>query len=74
MSARVVHTERGSGPPLLLIHGVMITGEMRCPTLVLAGAVDTAVPMYHARQLHEGIAGSWPLVIEDGDHADLGAA
>ena len=24
----VSFTERGSGPPLLLIHGVMITGEM----------------------------------------------
>ncbi len=26
-------TEHGSGPPLLLIHGVMITGEMFAPVL-----------------------------------------
>lgn len=26
-------TERGSGPPLLLVHGVMITGEMFQPVL-----------------------------------------
>jgi len=26
-------TERGSGPPLLLVHGVMITGEMFEPVI-----------------------------------------
>jgi len=44
-------------------------GEIRCPTLVLAGAADAAVPMHHARQLHEGIARSRLVVIEGGDHA-----
>jgi pimeloyl-ACP methyl ester carboxylesterase len=44
-------------------------GAIRCPTLVLAGGVDTAVPMHHARQLHEGIPGSRLVVLEDGDHA-----
>jgi pimeloyl-ACP methyl ester carboxylesterase len=44
-------------------------GEIRCPTLVLAGGSDTAVPMHHARQLHEGIPGSRLVVLEDGDHA-----
>ena len=42
---------------------------IRCPTLVLAGAVDTAVPMHHPRQLHDGIPGSRLVVIEGGDHA-----
>lgn len=26
-------TERGSGPPLVLVHGVMVTGEMFEPVL-----------------------------------------
>ena len=26
-------TERGSGPPLLLVHGLMITGEMFDPVI-----------------------------------------
>ena len=45
-------------------------GEIRCPTLVLAGAADTAVPMHHARQLHEGIAHSRLVAIDGADHAD----
>ena len=44
-------------------------GEIACPTLVLAGASDTAVPMHHARQLHEGIAHSRLVVIDGADHA-----
>jgi len=30
-------------------------GEIHSPTLALAGSKDTAVPMHHARMLHEGI-------------------
>ncbi len=44
-------------------------GGIRCPTLVLAGGVDTAVPMHHAKQLHDGIPGSRLVVLENGDHA-----
>ena len=44
-------------------------GEIRCPTLVLAGAVDRAVPMHHARQLQHGIPGARLLVLDQGDHA-----
>jgi 3-oxoadipate enol-lactonase len=29
--------------------------EIRCPTLVVAGSKDTAVPIHHARMLNEGI-------------------
>ena len=43
--------------------------EIGCPTLVVAGSNDQAVPIYHAKMLHDGIAGSH-LVINDGtDHA-----
>jgi 3-oxoadipate enol-lactonase len=86
----VAWTERGAGPPLLLIHRLIgrqdaawrasmafdsrpRLGEIRCPTLVLAGVADTAVPMHHARQLHEGIAGSELIVLDDGDHAVIWA-
>jgi pimeloyl-ACP methyl ester carboxylesterase len=43
--------------------------EIKCPTLIIAGAKDDAVPMHHAKMLNEGIAGSKLLVIEDADHA-----
>jgi hypothetical protein len=29
----IYFTERGSGPPLLLVHGLMITGEMFEPVI-----------------------------------------
>jgi 3-oxoadipate enol-lactonase len=38
-------------------------GEVRCPTLILAGAKDTAVPMHHAR-----IAGSRLAVVDGAGH------
>jgi pimeloyl-ACP methyl ester carboxylesterase len=43
--------------------------EIRCPTLVVAGSKDTAVPLHHARMLHDGIAGSRLTVIDGADHA-----
>jgi 3-oxoadipate enol-lactonase len=43
--------------------------EIRCPTLVIAGGQDEAVPMHHARQLHAGIAGSRLAVVDGADHA-----
>jgi len=48
-------------------------GEIRCPTLVLAGVDDSAVPMHHARQLHDGIAASQLVVLDGGDHAMIWA-
>lgn len=71
-------TERGSGPPLLLVHGVIQDGklmvsawrgamafdsrgrltEIGCPTLVVAASNDQAVPIHHAKMLHDGITGS----------------
>jgi 3-oxoadipate enol-lactonase len=44
-------------------------GEIRCPTLVVGGSVDDAVPLHHARMLHDGIAESELVVIEGADHA-----
>jgi 3-oxoadipate enol-lactonase len=43
--------------------------EIRCPTLVVAGANDQAVPIHHAKTLHEGIAGSRLVVVDGADHA-----
>jgi 3-oxoadipate enol-lactonase len=43
-------------------------GEIRCPTLVLAGSKDTAVPIHHARMLHQGIRGSELVVVDGASH------
>ena len=43
--------------------------EIKCPTLIVAGAKDDAVPMHHAKMLNNGIADSKLVVIEDADHA-----
>jgi 3-oxoadipate enol-lactonase len=43
--------------------------EIACPTLVIAGAIDRAVPMHHARLLHAGIAGSQLVVIAGAGHS-----
>ena len=43
--------------------------EINCPTLIIAGANDNAVPMHHPAMLHEGIKGSQLVVIEQADHA-----
>jgi pimeloyl-ACP methyl ester carboxylesterase len=42
--------------------------EIVCPTLVVAGSIDRAVPMHHARMLHDGIGGSKLVVIEGAGH------
>jgi 3-oxoadipate enol-lactonase len=43
-------------------------GQIRCPTLVLAGSKDIGVPMHHAKMLHDGIAGSDLAVIDGAGH------
>lgn len=43
-------------------------GEINCPTLVVAGAEDEAVPIHHARMLHDGIAGSQLIIVDGADH------
>ncbi len=42
--------------------------EIRCPTLIIAGAKDEAVPMHHAHMLHDGIHGSQLVVVDGADH------
>lgn len=42
--------------------------SIRCPTLVVAGARDTAVPMHHAKMLYEGIPGARLVVVEGAGH------
>ena len=43
--------------------------EIRCPTLVVAASNDQAVPIHHAKMLHEGIPGSQLVIIDGADHA-----
>ncbi len=43
--------------------------EIACPTLVIAASDDRAVPIHHAKMLHDGIADSQLVVIDDADHA-----
>jgi pimeloyl-ACP methyl ester carboxylesterase len=42
--------------------------EIACPTLVVAGSNDQAVPMHHARMLHDSIRGSKVVVIPGAGH------
>ena len=42
--------------------------EIACPTLVVAGSDDQAVPMHHAQMLHDGIRGSKLVVIAGARH------
>jgi len=44
-------------------------GEIGCPTLIVAGSNDQAVPIHHAKMLHAGITGSQLVVIDGADHA-----
>ncbi len=42
--------------------------EIKCPTLIVHGTADTAVPFAHAQFAHEQIAGSRLEAFEGGDH------
>jgi pimeloyl-ACP methyl ester carboxylesterase len=46
-------------------------GEIRCPALIVAGSRDAAVPLHHARMLHEGISESRLHVVEGATHSLL---
>jgi pimeloyl-ACP methyl ester carboxylesterase len=48
-------------------------GELRVPTLVIAGDRDPVVPMPRVRAVHEAIAGSRWLVAEGGGHVPTAA-
>ena len=43
--------------------------DIKCPTLVIAGADDEAVPIHHAEMLHAGISGSQLVIVNGADHA-----
>ena len=43
-------------------------GEIHCPTLVIAGSKDRAVPAGHGKALHDGIDGSQFILIAGGGH------
>jgi pimeloyl-ACP methyl ester carboxylesterase len=42
--------------------------DIGCPTLIIAGSQDRAVPMHHATMLHEGIPGSRLVVVNGAAH------
>jgi valacyclovir hydrolase len=42
--------------------------RIRCPTLVLHGARDPLVPVFHAEMIHRGIAGSRLHIFPEGKH------
>ena len=43
--------------------------EIGCPTLIIAGSNDQAVPIHHAKMLHLGITDFQLVVIDGADHA-----
>jgi pimeloyl-ACP methyl ester carboxylesterase len=43
--------------------------EIACPTLVVAASDDRAIPIHHAKMLHDGITGSQLVIIDGADHA-----
>ena len=43
--------------------------EIACPTLIVAGSNDQAVPIHHAKMLHDGITGSQLVIVKGADHA-----
>jgi 3-oxoadipate enol-lactonase len=43
--------------------------EIKCPTLVIAGSNDQAVPVQHSKMLHDGITASQLVIIDGADHA-----
>jgi pimeloyl-ACP methyl ester carboxylesterase len=45
--------------------------EVRCPTLIVAGSKDAAVPLHHAYMLRDGIAGAKLVILDGADHALL---
>ena len=44
-------------------------GEITRPTLIVAGSNDQAVPIHHAKMLHDGITGSQLVIVNGADHA-----
>lgn len=42
--------------------------DIKCPTLIVAGETDTAVPLHHARMLSQGIPNAKRLVIPGAGH------
>ncbi|MFU8853577.1 alpha/beta fold hydrolase [Micromonospora sp. SL1-18] len=43
--------------------------EISCPTLIIAASHDRAVPIHHARMLHDAVAGSQLVIISGAGHA-----
>lgn len=46
-----------------------LLNKIECPTLIIAAANDTAVPLHHAETLHKGIPCSKLVIIDGANHA-----
>jgi hypothetical protein len=46
-------------------------GQIRMPTLIVAGRLDTLVPLVHPEMLHAGIPQSELLVLNDSSHGGV---
>jgi 3-oxoadipate enol-lactonase len=47
--------------------------EIKCPALVVAASNDEAVPLHHAKMLHDGITGSQLVIVDGANHAVIWA-
>jgi 3-oxoadipate enol-lactonase len=43
--------------------------QIKCPTLIIAASKDEAVPLHHAKMLHDGITGSQLVIVNGANHA-----
>lgn len=59
---------RGALEALRTFDGRPFLRAIACPTLLISGGRDTAVPRHHADQLREGIAGARLEVFDDATH------
>jgi 3-oxoadipate enol-lactonase len=42
--------------------------EIRCPTLIVHGSKDIAIPIHHAKMLYDGITGSQLVIVDGAGH------
>jgi pimeloyl-ACP methyl ester carboxylesterase len=70
--------ERGSGPPLLLLHGFAASSYscptlnlagVKVPTLVMAGRHDRIVPLENGQRLVAALPDARLVILEDSGHS-----
>jgi len=55
-SEQLYFVERGSGPPLLLVHGLMVSGEILEPVIGRFAAAWADAPLTASRGASESVA------------------